>query len=70
MTTKKNDHTPRNTQSVVLPASTATTALYFLQRVVVHGEEQSELFNAYQSLVHALTSEAEQCCRQCDAKGA
>ena len=59
MKTNNNNPTPHSTHSVVLPASTATTALYFLQRVVVHGDEQAELFNAYQSLVHAL-NESEQ----------
>ena len=50
MNTKKS----KTANTVVLPASTATTALYFLNRVVVHGAEQEALFNAYQSLVHAL----------------
>ena len=54
MTTKKTNPALRNAQTVVLPASTATTALYFLKRVVVHGDEQAELFNAYQSMLHAL----------------
>ena len=51
--TKKTTQT-NDINVVTLPASTATNALYFLQRVVVHGNEQTELFNVYQSLSNAL----------------
>ena len=53
--TKKTDTAPRTAHTIVLPASTATTALYFMKRVVVHGAEQDAFMQAYQSLVHALT---------------
>lgn len=49
---KTKTHKTKNT--IVLPASTATTALYFMKRVVVHGAEQDAFMQAYQSLVDAL----------------
>lgn len=51
MTTVKKSN---DTHTVTLPASTATTALYFLKRVVAHGTEQEALMHAYQSLASAL----------------
>lgn len=67
MTMKTND-IRTNAKTVMLPASIATTALHFLQRVVVHGEEQTELFRTYQSIMHALSCCNTEQCVQCDAR--
>lgn len=42
-------------KTVQVPEETVRQALHFLSRVVVHGDEQQELFNAYASLMQTLT---------------
>ncbi len=41
-------------KTVQVPEDTVRTTLYFLSRVVVHGDEQQALFNAYASLMKTL----------------
>lgn len=52
-TTQKND-TLIDENKVVLSVRGATTALYFLKRVVVQGHEQTELFNVYEELMQSI----------------